>query len=53
MTYKGFYNGKTPNPKQSPGYMIISSYITIYEKVTTTKYNNNDEIYKKQRDDDF
>ena len=53
VTYKGFYNGKTPNPKQSPGYMIISSYITIYEKVTTTKYNNNDEIYKKQRDNDF
>jgi len=31
VSYKGLYNGKTPNPKQSPGYMIVQSYVTIYK----------------------
>merc|ERR1711871_1168283 len=23
VTYRGYYNGRTPNPKQAPGYMIV------------------------------
>ena len=33
VRYQGYFRGKDPDPKRSPGVMIIASYLVLHEQV--------------------